>query len=79
MVSEMESTKRSPMDWFFVSTDGTRARRPADIVIGIFGALVVFVTAAKSDQFAWLEELFSQFVEQLHARRRGRATGNCRR
>ena len=50
------------MDWFFVSTDGARARRPADVVIGIFGALVVFVTAVKSDQFAWLEELFSQFV-----------------
>lgn len=53
------------MDWFFVSTDGARARRPADVVIGIFGALVVFVTAVKSDQFAWLEELFGQFVELL--------------
>jgi hypothetical protein len=55
MVSEKESTRRSPMDWFFVSTDGARARRPADVVIGIFGALAVFVTAVESDQFAWLE------------------------
>lgn len=65
MVPEMESTKRSAVNWFFVSAGGSRARRPADVVIGVFGALLVFVTALEVEQFAWSKELFGQLVAMV--------------
>jgi uncharacterized protein (TIRG00374 family) len=47
---------------FFVSAGDIRARRPVDVAIGVFGALLVFVTALKSDQFQWVEDFFGQAV-----------------
>jgi uncharacterized protein (TIRG00374 family) len=59
-------TNRGPKaSWFFISTSGARARRPADVAIGLLGALAVFTTALKSDQFEWVEDIFGQLVELL--------------
>ena len=65
MISQANGEKRSAVGWFFVPADDARARRPADVAIGIFGALLVFVTALKADQIQWFEDLFGRLVELL--------------
>jgi uncharacterized membrane protein YbhN (UPF0104 family)/tRNA A-37 threonylcarbamoyl transferase component Bud32 len=47
---------------FFISADGARARRPLDVAVGALGALVVFVTALKSDQIEWATDAVGQLV-----------------
>jgi uncharacterized protein (TIRG00374 family) len=65
MGSHTSDDRRTAAEWFFVSPDSARARRPADVAIGIFGALMVFVTALKSDQIEWAEDFFGQVVGLL--------------
>jgi len=65
MGSQITNDKRATAEWFFVSPDGARARRPGDVTIGVFGALLVFVTALKSDQIEWVTEFFDQVVGLL--------------
>ena len=65
MVPQVEHEKRSAVDWFFVPADDARARRPIDVAIGIFGALLVFVTALRADQIQWFDDFFSQLVDLL--------------
>jgi len=65
MGSQSTKDKRSAAEWFFVSPGGARARRPADVGIGVFGALLVFITALKSDQIEWAEEFFTELVALL--------------
>jgi uncharacterized membrane protein YbhN (UPF0104 family)/tRNA A-37 threonylcarbamoyl transferase component Bud32 len=60
-----ESVNDTSRSWFFISTSGARARRPADVAIGVFGALIVFVTALKSDQIHWTEDFIRELVELL--------------
>ena len=47
---------------FFISADGARAPRPSDVAVGALGALVVFVTALKSDQIEWAADTVGQLV-----------------
>jgi len=47
---------------FFISPDGARARRPMDVAVGVMGALMVFVTALKSDQIEWAADAVGQLV-----------------
>ena len=56
-------TRRSAADWFFVPADDARARRPADVAMGIFGALLVLLTALRADQVEWLEDFLGRMVE----------------
>ena len=65
MGSQTTPDKRTTADWFFVSPDGARARRPSDVAIGVFGALLVFLTALKSDQIEWAEDFFGQLIGLL--------------
>ena len=65
MVSQTTAETGSAVKWFFVPADDARARRPVDVVMGIFGALLVFVTALKADQIQWFEDFFGQVVELL--------------
>jgi hypothetical protein len=65
MDSQNSTERRSTVEWFFVSASEARARRPADVAIGVLGALLVFVTALKSDQIEWAEEFFTQLVALL--------------
>jgi uncharacterized protein (TIRG00374 family) len=62
---ENKGEQRSAAAWFFVPNGGARARRPADVAVGVFGALLVFVTAFKSEQAEWAEDLLGQLVELL--------------
>ncbi len=57
--------ERSAVDWFFVPADDARARRPADVAIGVFGALLVLTTAIGSEQVGWLEDFIGRLVELL--------------
>ena len=65
MGSQTTTDKQTTAGWFFVSSDGARARRPSDVAIGVFGALLVFVTALKSDQIEWAEDFFGQLIGLL--------------
>ena len=58
-------TRRSAADWFFVPADDARARRPADAAMGIFGALLVTLTALRADQVKWFEDFLDRTVEVL--------------
>jgi hypothetical protein len=65
MDSQSSTEWRSVGEWFFVAASDARARRPTDVAIGVLGALLVFVTALKSDQIEWAEEFFTQLVSLL--------------
>ncbi len=65
METQNSTVHLPPAHWFFISSSDARARRPADAAIGVFGALLVFVTALKSDQFQWVEDLFGELVQLL--------------
>jgi uncharacterized membrane protein YbhN (UPF0104 family)/tRNA A-37 threonylcarbamoyl transferase component Bud32 len=60
-----EPVNGSSLSWFFIPMSGARARRPADVAMGVFGTLIVFVTALESDQIDWAEDFISQLVELL--------------
>ena len=48
--------------WIFVSTDTGRARRPADIILAVVGALMILTTAFGVQQFQWMEDFASEVV-----------------
>lgn len=51
--------------WIFVSTETGRARRPADIILAIAGALLILSTAFGVQQFQWMEDFASEIVALL--------------
>jgi uncharacterized membrane protein YbhN (UPF0104 family)/tRNA A-37 threonylcarbamoyl transferase component Bud32 len=65
MEPRSQETQDTATSWFFISASGARARRPADVAVGIFGTLLVFVTALRSDQVQWTEDFIGELVELL--------------
>ena len=51
--------------WIFVSTDTGRARRPADIILAVVGALLILSTAFGVQQFQWMDDFSSEVVALL--------------
>lgn len=56
------TSKRTWLDWFFVSDDAARARRPIDVATAVAGAVIILFTAINSDQIRWLEQMIGEMV-----------------